>query len=170
MSLSLNNTAGRIEFIRHLYNLLRLESDQDEDQNTQSAINDLNSRIESNLEESVCTKDDTGSRKRTRTGSATGSGNRTGEGGGGYRAQLRAQGYEVKPEVEVDASGGEWVPYYKVPAICFYLFAMLTLDPRGHIIFSLCIGRWTRTRNSSRRKFGKVRRSSRFSDFLIPFH
>jgi len=141
MSLSLNNTAGRIEFIRHLYNLLQLELDQDEDQNTQSAINDLNSRIESNLEDSVCTKDDTGSRKRTRTGNTTSSGNRAGEVGGDDHAQLRAQGYEVKPEVDVDASGGEWAPLCKVPEICFYLFAMLTLDSRCRIIFSLCIDR-----------------------------
>ena len=168
----MNNAAGRIEFIRHFYSLLQLELDQDEDQDTRSAIHEFNIRIEGNLVQSVCTKDDNGGRKRTRTGTGntTGSGHLTGEGGGDDRAQLRAQGYEVKPEVVVDASGGELAPLYKVSAICFDLFAMLTLDPRGRIIFSLCIDPWIRTRNSSRRKFGRVRRSLRCSDFLIPFH
>ena len=91
----MNNAAGRIEFIRHFYSLLQLELDQDEDQDTRSAILEFKIRIEGNLVQSVCTKDDNGGRERTRTGNATGSGNLAGEGGGYDRAQLRAQGYEV---------------------------------------------------------------------------
>jgi len=72
-------------------------------------------------------------------------GNRSHAGGGGGddHAQLRAHGYEVEPDVFVDASGGEWGPIYKVPETLFYLFAMLTLDPRCRIIFSQCTDPWT---------------------------
>ena len=65
-----------------------------------------------------------------------------GEGGGDDRAQLRAHGYEVEPEVIVDASGGEWGPLFKVPAALIF-FAMLTPNPRSRIISSLCIDPWT---------------------------
>jgi len=80
-------------------------------------------------------------RKRARTGN----GDRAGGAGEDDRAQLRAHGYEIKPEIIVDASGGEWAPLYKVPATLFYLFAMLTLDPRGRTIFLPCTDPWTRT-------------------------
>ena len=166
--LSLNDSAGRTNFLRHLYNLLQLELYQD--QEIREAILDLNRRIGRQLKESMHTDDENTGGRRASTGSATGSSNRAGEGGGDDRAQLRARGYEVKPEVVVDDSGGEWAPLFKVPATFFYSFAVLTLDPRGRIIFSLCIDPWTRTRNSSRRKFGRIRTSSRCSDFLTPFH
>ena len=55
------------------------------------------------------------------------------------RAQLRAHGYEVEPEVVVNASRGEWGPLFKVPATVFDFFAMLTPNHRSRIIFSLCI-------------------------------
>ena len=92
----------------------------------------------------ICTKDGNNGRKLA----PTGDGNCAGEGGGGVRVQLRTRGYEVKPEVVVDASGGEWEQLFKVPATLSYLFAILMLDPRGRVIFSLCINPWTRTRNS----------------------
>ena len=104
------------------------------------------------------TKDNGGnrSRERTRTDDTTRGSSRVGEGGGDDRAQLRAHGYEVKPDVIVDASGGKWATVFKVPATFSNSFAVLTLDPRDRVIFSLCINPWTRTRNSLRRKFGRI--------------
>ena len=77
----------------------------------------------------------------------TGNGDHAGGAGEDDRAQLRAHGYEVIPEVIVDPSGGEWAPIYKVPAALLYLFAMLTLDPSGRTILSLYTDPWTRTGN-----------------------
>ena len=166
--LSLNDSAGRTYFLRQLYNLRRLELYQD--QETRAVILDHNRRIDRQLKKSMHTENDNTCGKRTRTGGATGSGNRAGEGGGDDHARLRAHGYELKPGVDVDASGNELAPLFKVPAIFLYLFAVLTVDPRDRIIFSLYIDPWTRTRNSSRRKFVRIRTSSRYSDFLIPSH
>ena len=67
---------------------------------------------------SMSTKDGNSGRKRARTGNATGNSNRAGGGGGDDRAQLRAHGYEVKPDVVVDANG-EWEPLFKVLACLF---------------------------------------------------
>jgi len=166
----LHNSVGRMEFVRHLYNLLciELDQDQDQDQDTRSAVRELNCRIESKPMKSMYTKEATSNNGRECA--HTGNGDRTSGEGGYDHAQLRAHGYEVEPDVFVDASGGEWGPIYKVPATLFYLFAMLTLDPRCRIIFSLCTDPWTRTRNSSRKRFGRIRTSSRCSDFLIPSH
>ncbi len=55
-----------------------------------------------------------------------------------------------------------WQPLF------YLLFAMLTLDSRGRIIFSLCIDPRTRARKSSRQKFGRNRTSLSCSDSLIP--
>ena len=106
--ISLNDSAGRIVFLRHFYNLLWLELDQN--QETRRIILDLNRMVDRQLTKSMHTDDENTGGRRAPTGSATGSGNRAGEGGGDDHAQLRAHGYEVKPEVVVDASGGEWAP------------------------------------------------------------
>jgi hypothetical protein len=82
-----------------------------------------------------------GSRKRARTN--PNNDDHAGGGGGDDCAQLRAHGYEVKPEVIMDDNGGEWEPLFKVLATLFYLLAMLMLNPRGRIIFSPCIDPWT---------------------------
>jgi hypothetical protein len=145
--LSLNDSVGRVEFVRHLYNLLCIEVDQDQDRDTDSAVRELNKKIKSLPMKSMYTKQATAG-KTGRKRAHTGNGDRAGGAGEDDRAQLRAHGYEVKPEVIVDASGGEWAPLYEVPATLFYyIFAMLTLDPRGRTIFSLCTDPWTRTRN-----------------------
>ena len=144
--MSLDDSVGRVEFVRHLYNLLCIEVDQDQDRDTDSAVRGLNKKIKSLPMKSMYTKQAIAG-KTGRKRAHTGNGDRAGGADEDDRAQLRAHGYEVKPEVIVDASGGEWAPLFKVPATLFYLFAMLTLDPRGRTIFSLCIDPWTRTGN-----------------------
>ncbi len=120
--------------------------DQDQDRDTNFAVSQLNAKIGSLPMKSMYTKQATAG-KTGRKRAHTGNGGHAGGADEDDRAQLRARGYEVKPEVIVDASGGEWGPLYKVPATLFYLFAMLTLDARGRTIFSLCIDPWTRTGN-----------------------
>jgi len=142
--LSLNDLAGHIYFLCQLYNLLQLELYQD--QETQAVILDHNHRIDCQLKESMHTKNDDTGGKHTHTGGAMDGGNHASKGGGDDHAQLRAHGYELKPGVDVDASSNDWAPLFKVPAIFLYLFAVLTVDPRGRIIFSLYINPWTRTR------------------------
>ena len=83
------------------------------------------------------TKDDKTGRKHA--GADDGNHAGAGEGAADDRAQLRAHGYEVEPEVVVNASRGEWGPLFKVPATVFDFFAMLTPNHRSRIIFSLCI-------------------------------
>ena len=106
----MDDTASRIQFVRYLYNILRLELDQKQDQATRTAISNLNRRIMKLPMASMITKDGNSGRKRAPTGNATGNGHRA---GGDGRAQLRAHGYEVKPEGGVDAIG-EWEPFFKV--------------------------------------------------------
>ena len=131
-TLSLSDSAGRIGFVRHLYNLLCVESDPTQAEDTQAAVSRLNEKIESLPMKSMFTKDDKNDRKRRRDDSNhTG----TGDGGGDDRAQLRTHGYEVKSDVFMDASGGEWGPLFKVPATLFDLFAMLMPKPRSRIMF-----------------------------------
>jgi hypothetical protein len=144
--LSLNDSVGRIEFVRYLYNLLCIEVDQDQDRDTNSAVSELNAKIKRLPMKSMYTKQATAG-KAGRKRAHTGNGDSAGGADEDDRAQLRARGYEVKPEVMVDASGGEWGPIYKVSATLFYLFAMLTLDPRGRTILSPCTDPWTRTVN-----------------------
>ena len=43
--LELNDPVGRIEFAHHLYNLLGIELDEDQDQDTKRTIFELDSRI-----------------------------------------------------------------------------------------------------------------------------
>ncbi len=119
---------------------MEVDQDQDQDGDTDCAVHQLNEKIESLPMKSMYTKQ--------ATAGHTGNGDRAGGAGEDDRAQLRAHGYEAKPEVIVDASGGEWAPLYKVTATLFYyLFAVLIPDPRGRTIFSLCTDPWTRTRN-----------------------
>ena len=126
-----------------MYNLLDIEVDEDEGRNMSFAVRKLNSIIASLPMKSMYTKQATAG-KTGRKRAHTNNGDRAGGGDEDDRAQLRAHGYEVKPEVIVDASGGEWAPLYKVPATLFYFFAMLTPDPRGRTISSLCTDPWTR--------------------------
>ena len=91
--------------VRRLYSLLWLESDEDQD--TRAAILEPNTRIETNVEKSMFTKDGNSSKKRARTGDTTRGSSRAGEGGGDGRARLRAHGYEVNSDVIADASGDE---------------------------------------------------------------
>ena len=168
-TLSLNDPAGRIEFVRQLYNLLCVESDATQAEDTQAAVSELNGKIRRLPMKSMYTKvDKSGKKRRRREDDDNHTG--TGEDDGGDHAQLRTHGYEVKPNVVMDASGGEWGPLFKVLATFFDLFAMLMPNPRSRIIFLLCIDPWTRRGNSSRRRFGRIRTSSRCSDSLIPFH
>jgi len=59
-------------------------------------------------------------------------GNRAGEGGGDDRAQLLAHGYEVRPEVVVDASGGKWGPFFKSPIHILTVYR--PMDPNEEFI------------------------------------
>ena len=131
----MNDSAGRIQFVRYLYNLLRLELPQNQDQTTQTIISKLNRRIKKHPMKSMTTEDGNSGRKRARTGNATGNSNRAGGGGGGDRTQLRAHGYEVKPEVVVDANG-EWEPLFEVPASLFLLIRYADARPQrpDHIL------------------------------------
>ena len=129
-----------MEFLLCLYNVYA-GLDQDADRKTESAVKDLHELTVEAKMKSMYTKETTGNGNtghRGRKRASKGNRGHAGGGGGDDHAQLRAHGYEVEPEVFVDASGGEWAPIYKVPATLFYLFSMLTLDPRCRIIFSLC--------------------------------
>ncbi|KAF8429384.1 hypothetical protein L210DRAFT_3086351 [Boletus edulis BED1] len=169
LQFSLNGAHERVKFVRSLYNLLFVELDQDPDETAKGAISELHDRIKDRHLKSFHTKNLTGhSRKRRRTDNNNDDG--AGGGGGDDHGQLRGGGYEVKPEVIVDASGGEWQPLSQVLVTLFNLCAMLTLDLRDQLIFSPCIVPRTRTRNSSRKKFGRNRTSSRSSEFSIPSH
>jgi hypothetical protein len=104
----LNDSVGRVKFARHLYNLLCVELDQEQEQDVKDAIDKLHRRIKSSRMKSMYTRDMTSATGRKRAG--TDNGDSAGGGGGDDRAQLRARGYEVKPEVLVDACGGKWEP------------------------------------------------------------
>jgi hypothetical protein len=72
------------------------------------------------------------SRKRARTagGGGSGPGDHAGRVGRNDDTQLRAQGYEVRPEVIVDDFGMRWELLDKVSVIfSYFLFSTLTLDP-----------------------------------------
>ena len=75
-TLSLRDSAGRIEFVRHLYNRLCVESDPTEAEDTQSAVSGLNEQIERLPMKSMYTKDDKNDRNRSRgdDGNHTGTG------------------------------------------------------------------------------------------------
>ncbi|KAF8441765.1 kinase-like domain-containing protein [Boletus edulis BED1] len=115
LRLSLDDADGRAEFARYLYNLLSVELDDDQDSTERGAIRELHTRINDRHLKSFYTKNPTshGNRKRPRTDNNDD--DAAGGGGGDGRAQLRACGYEVKPEVIMDSSGGEWAPLSKMP-------------------------------------------------------
>jgi hypothetical protein len=136
--LLLNNSDGRADFVRHLYNLLCVELALDLDQDTRNAIQELNSKVDECDIRSMYTN----------IVSSSGDGGHAGTGvpGGEYdRAQLRAHGYEIKPKEVVYSNGGDWETLFKFSPTFFY-FAMLTLDPRRRIIFLPCIDPKSRTR------------------------
>jgi len=116
----LNDPADRVQFVRWLYNVLRAELDQDQDQATSLAINELNESIQAGKLASMFTKDVPGgcdsSRKRVRKDD--GHQDRNDRAGRDLddRLQLRAHGFEVKPEVIVDDSGGTLEPLFEVPS------------------------------------------------------
>jgi hypothetical protein len=112
--LSLTDDEGRVKFARCLYNLFYMKSDQDQDAIAKWAVFELNNMVERSGLKSLNTQSSNrrGSRKRARTDN-----NDDDDRSGGSRdghAQLRAHGYEVQPEVFVDASGGEWSSLCKV--------------------------------------------------------
>ena len=85
--------------------------DQDEGQNTMSAVDHLHNLTGQAGLKSMYTKEstdnsngNTGHRGRKRASERNHG--HAGGGGGDDHAQLRAHGYEVEPEVFVDASGG----------------------------------------------------------------
>ena len=100
----MNDSVGRVKFARHLYNPLCVELEQERD--AKDAIDKLHCRIRSSRMKSMYTRDVTSATGRERAG--TDNGDSAVGGGGDDRAQLRARGHEVKPEVLVDACGGEW--------------------------------------------------------------
>jgi hypothetical protein len=114
----LNQPSGRVEFIRHFYNLLSANSD--EEANTSTTIAELNRKIANRNMMSMHTKEATknNSRKRARTAGdgSEGGGGRGDRGGGGGSddRQLRAHGYEVRPEDFVDDFGMLWQSLDKV--------------------------------------------------------
>ena len=132
----MNNPDGRAEFVRHLYNLLYEELDL---KDTKNAIQELSSKVDECDIRSIYTND------VDSTGDSDHAGTRV-PGDEYDRAQLRGHGYEVKSEVVVSISGGDLKTLFKVSSTLFH-FAMLTLDPRGRIMFSPCIDTKTRTRN-----------------------
>src|SRR5258707_12141471 len=107
MRLSLNGRASRIEFARHLYNLLCVELNGNQDQATRFAIDELNRRIENLPLKSMYTGDVTCNNGRRRAPS--GNSECAGGGGGDDQGQpLTAHGYEVVPAEVEDAHGGKW--------------------------------------------------------------
>jgi len=100
----LNDSAGRVEFVRHLYNLLCVEVDRDRDRDTKLAIDELNRRIKDGGLDSMYT-----ARKHAFTDNCDCTGR-----GGDDHTPLRAHGLEVKPEVIVDDMGGTWEPLFEV--------------------------------------------------------
>ena len=99
----MNDPVGRIDFVRQLYNLLCVELDREQEQDTQSAILELNRRIENHPMKSMYTED----------------GNRAGEGGGDGRAQLLAHGYEVQPELVAETLRWQMGPTFQGPSNLF---------------------------------------------------
>jgi hypothetical protein len=101
-----------------LHNLLHLEIEEDEDTDTKSNIHEFDQRILSVQLKSLHTKDDTQrtKRKSRRSDGSVGAGRSGGGGGQGTtnNADLRAHGYEVQPQVIVDANGGIIEPLYEV--------------------------------------------------------
>ncbi len=110
----MNDSVGRVKMARHLYNLLCIELDQEQEQDAKDAIDKLHRRIKSSRMKSMYTRDVTSATGRKRAG--TDNGDNAGGGGGDDRAQLRARGYEVNPEVLVDPCGGIWEPLDEVLA------------------------------------------------------
>src|SRR5216684_3928438 len=92
MRLSLNGRASRVEFARHLYNLLCVELNENQDQATWFAIDELNRRIENLPLKSMYTGDMTCNNGRRHAPS--GNSECAGGGGGDDHAQLlRTHGY-----------------------------------------------------------------------------
>ncbi|KAI0286359.1 kinase-like domain-containing protein [Russula brevipes] len=112
ITFSLNSPDGRVRFARHLYNLLFKKLDEGQNRNADNDIRVLNEMVQKLNLKSMHTKDAAG-RKRARTSAGDGDG--AGSGSGGDHAQLRARGYEVKPEVIVDDDGIKWEPTLKSP-------------------------------------------------------
>ncbi|KAH9981683.1 kinase-like domain-containing protein [Russula compacta] len=122
---SLNESVGRVEFARQLYNFLYMQAGHSEEEykDTTEKIEQLRDEIlEYRLHfatRSFNPKDiqeSSGESARTRdSGSAD-------PPDPGDCAELRAHGYEVKPEVIVDDSGGRWEPLFKRPSHILTVF------------------------------------------------
>ena len=157
----MNSAGGRAEFARQLHNILHLEVEDDGDTDTKSNTYELDQRIL--FLKSLHTKDDTQGTKRKRRRLDGGVGAGSSEGGGvqGTKntAELGAHGYEVQPQVIVDANGGTVELFLRGVTTFVYLYPALTLCPRCRLMFALCIDRQSRATYSSRRKFAMNRTS-----------
>ena len=106
----------RVEFARQLYNLLHLEVEEDEDGDTRAATKVLNDQILNAKLIAHTTRAGTQGTNQKRRRTDVSGGGRGGGGGQGTAdsAELRAHGYEVQPQVIVDANGGTWEPLFEV--------------------------------------------------------
>ena len=103
----MNDPVGRVEFARHLYELLHVKVDED----TTNATSKLNNMISKcHGMKSFYTHDSQGPNS-ARTGDSDGADGRGG--GASDYPELRAHGYEVKPEVIV-AGGVALEPLFEV--------------------------------------------------------
>ncbi|KAI0254087.1 hypothetical protein BJV78DRAFT_1280483 [Lactifluus subvellereus] len=108
----LNASVGRVEFARQLYNFLHVPGGDKEVKDTRAKIGQFKDKILKHNKEfpmkSFYTKDTQGTkRKRARTGDGGSAG------AGAADCVLKAHGYEVKPEVVVDATGVALEPLFK---------------------------------------------------------
>ena len=93
--ISLNDSDGRVTFVRCLYNVLCAQSEEGQD--TKDSVKEHNEWVKHQNMKSVYPKDATeeeNPKKRPRTG---GDGDNAGGGGGsGFVQQLRARAFEIK--------------------------------------------------------------------------
>ena len=120
----MNAPVGRVRFARNLYNLLHVNVDDEECEDTRNATKELNTAIlkqpnmksfftEKDDEESNKSDDERHNKKCARTGDGGGAEGRRG-GTADDHAELRTHGYEVKQEVTVDAGGVALEPLFEV--------------------------------------------------------
>jgi hypothetical protein len=107
----LNDSVGRVELTRLLYNLFcHVEVDEAQDQDTKNVINEAKMDVQRwKLHRLYTNKVPTGrASKKRRTDNPDGA-----DGGGGH-GELRAHGYEVRPDVIVGYDGIALEPLYEV--------------------------------------------------------
>ena len=99
-----------------MYNLLRLEVEEDEDKDTRKEAEQLDQCVTLSGMNSLYGRGDTpGTTQKRRRMDVSGDGRGGGRGQGpADSAELRAHGYEVQSQVIVDADGGTWEPLFGV--------------------------------------------------------